>query len=335
MSYESIFKTIDPLIAMIMIMFMANAMKQVDVSDEISWLCRKASINRRWSIFLTSAIVGCLPIPGRISSTSALLDVSTSDVNNKKQLSTLAYVASHHYYLWSPIEKSVMITCAGLGIGYWEFLGVIYPGLICYALGALCLVLTMDLPPTHTPLTYPKRDNLMMIASIFFGIILCLFNLGMSISFLIPFAYCLSRPNVKIKQADLNWKLISIVTAVIVASTFIRQYTDEIMTYVSEAKSDQPIMIALLTMAFSLVLGSSSRFAALVVIGCSLVGPEYLLLFYMIDFLGYFVSPTHKCGSICASIFGVNWIDNQKEISKFALLSILPCIALSLLLMFV
>ena len=63
-------------------------------------------------------------------------------------------------------------------------------------------------------------------------------------------------------------------------------------------------LLSLASFAGAFALGSSSRFGALTVIMASIYGLEYLPWFFAVDFVGYLISPMHKCVAIGMLYFG-------------------------------
>ena len=54
-------------------------------------------------------ISGILPIPGRICVVNALFDSITNKDKTNTKFSFFHYLSTHHYYLWSPLEKTIII----------------------------------------------------------------------------------------------------------------------------------------------------------------------------------------------------------------------------------
>lgn len=106
-----------------------------------------------------------------------------------------------------------------------------------------------------------------------------------------------------------DWKLIGWVALIIALANIARENTDAIKAYLESTGLDINttsgfIMLSLLSFGGAFALGSSSRFGALTVLMASIYGIEYLPWFFAVDFVGYLVSPMHKCVAIGMLYFG-------------------------------
>jgi len=106
-----------------------------------------------------------------------------------------------------------------------------------------------------------------------------------------------------------DWKLIAWVAVIIVAANFARTNTNEIKEFLGNTGLDIQTLsgftlLSLLSFAGAFALGSSSRFGAITVILASIYGIEYLPWFFAVDFVGYLISPMHKCVAIGMLYFG-------------------------------
>ena len=64
--------------------------------------------SKRLFVVVTSAVAGVLPIAGRVSISAGILDTIAPKDERRKHYGILDYLSTHHYYLWSPFEKSVI-----------------------------------------------------------------------------------------------------------------------------------------------------------------------------------------------------------------------------------
>ena len=122
-----------------------------------------------------------------------------------------------------------------------------------------------------------------------------------------------------------DWYTVLFLAVIIVGANFAREYTDQIKTIVS-ANVEHFALVSVIAFTGSLILGSSSRFAAITAICVGLYGIEYLPWFFAIDYAGYMLSPTHKCLFIGKSYFGTDLYQYYKSI--FILCSALILVAL-------
>ena len=84
-------------------------------------------------IILTSILGGVLPIPGRVALSAPLLDaIAPPDKKKRSAFGIIDYLSTHHYYWWSPLEKTIILPMAALGITYREMLSYTFIGTILY-----------------------------------------------------------------------------------------------------------------------------------------------------------------------------------------------------------
>jgi hypothetical protein len=74
------------------------------------------------------------------------------------------------------------------------------------------------------------------------------------------------------------------------------------------------------TFAASLALGSSSRYAAIAVLASLVYGVETFVFFFLVDYAGYLLSPTHKCVWIGKMYFDTPLLAFYRVIAVLALL---------------
>jgi hypothetical protein len=122
-----------------------------------------------------------------------------------------------------------------------------------------------------------------------------------------------------------DWKIIAWVAVIIILANTTRLYTGEIKDFIGNTGIDMnsPVgfgAISLLAFGFAWVLGSSSRFGAIMVILTSLYGIQYLPWFFAVDFAGYILSPMHKCVAIGKMYFGTKLSYYGKLLGGWALL---------------
>ena len=106
-----------------------------------------------------------------------------------------------------------------------------------------------------------------------------------------------------------DWKLVAWVALIICLANIVRTNTNEIKDFLGNTGLDINTLsgftiLSLLSFAGAFALGSSSRFGAITVILSSIYGIEYLPWFFAVDFVGYLVSPMHKCVAIGMLYFG-------------------------------
>lgn len=224
--------------------------------------------SKRLFVVATSAIAGILPIAGRVSISAGILDTIAPKDDRRKHYGILDYLSTHHYYLWSPFEKSVIIPMAVLSLSYVEFMQLMWPLTIIAIVIPFVLIFTLL-----------KEDDVIIQ----------------------------TQKEERIKVEWINWKLLATVAVIIILGNFVREHTDTIKSYL-ENNNWSIVSGAWLGFAGSFLLGSSSRFAAFTAILTSIFGIEYLPLFFAIDYTGYMLSPTHKCFAIGKMYFNTSLV---------------------------
>ena len=312
------------------ILIIAGLLKKHDVLVPVySFFLDKCKSSRLF-LFLTSSTLGVLPIPGRVRVSAALLDsIPTSSTENRKKLGIIDYVSTHHYYFWSPLEKTVILPMAVLSLTYTGFFELIWPMLlitfvyIYWVINNLAdnnfIAIQNNAQPVK--LSYITRylmPLMLGIAGIIAGIdkMVCMGFLA--------FYYTIVTVEKDILSVikKINWGLLASVMLIIVIGNFFKSYTDEVKQFIEGYATQTQAITAVALFGFfgSFALGSSSRFAAICVLSASIFGIEWLPLFFAIDFAGYLISPVHKCTIIGKMYFGTNVLEYYKYLIVWALL---------------
>jgi hypothetical protein len=270
------------LIYLAIIMILAGYARDLRLFAPIYRLIVNKIKSKRAVVALISCVTGVLPITGRVTVSAGFLDtIAPRDKKKRQVFGIIDYLSTHHYYLWSPIEKSVIIPMAALGIGYATFFWTMLPLLIVMFTVILFYIF------------YVMQEEDVEIDT-------SKFNSGERYIEKNPIKY-------------INWGAISILAIIIILGNFAKGYTEEIKTIVESGVSSLALVSAL-AFGGSLVLGSSSRFAAITAICVSVYGIEYLPWFFAIDYAGYMLSPAHKCLTVGKMYFGTPLKDYYKAI---------------------
>jgi hypothetical protein len=227
--------------------------------------------SKRAVVALTSAVSGVLPISGRVAVSAGVLDTLAPNNKKREKFGIVDYLATHHYYFWSPLEKTVILPIAVLGITYTQFLGRVAP-LLFAALVFIMFYIFAVLKEDDIELSITKKKT--------------------SIE--------------EDKQQIVSYvKTLAVVALIIILGNVIGQYSDHVVSFVESARQDGLLIVALIAgFLGSFALGSSSKFGGFTAIAVSIFGIEYLPLFFSVDYAGYILSPTHKCLAIGKSYFG-------------------------------
>ena len=251
-------------------------------------------------------ILGCLPIPGRVVLVSGILDGILNKEDRRENFGVLSYIATHHYYLWSPIEPAVIITIAGMGITYGYYMSVMWPILAVSVVVSIALIAHLmrgcEIDYSKYVVEDAKIDwpNVMPILLLVIAVII-----GVPISYAFAAASAFYIIKLKVTPKELvpaiDIKLIVLLVAIMFAGSFIKSYLD---IKLLGAWATEGLTLALVaSFVLSFVLGSSGKYAAIVVLMLKIFGLKYLPLFYVVDYCGYLIAPTHKCVPIGVRYF--------------------------------
>lgn len=219
--------------------------------------------SKRAVVAMISALTGILPIPGRVSVSAGVLDtISSDDPKSRQKLGMIDYLSTHHYYLWSPLEKTIILPMAAFGLTYWAMLSYMWPLLVgCLGVVLFYLFVILKEEDVNIKPADLKPDR---------------------------------RDGVPDPTTLVDWQLMGLLALIIVFGNFAREYTSEIKQFTDDSGLTI-IQMSVISFIGSFFLGSSSRFAALTVVATTIFGIEYLAWFFALDYAGYILSPVHKC----------------------------------------
>lgn len=261
------------------------------------WISTKVK-SKRALVAIISTISGILPISGRVAVSAGVLDTLAPQNEKRKKFGTIDYLSTHHYYFWSPLEATVLVPMAALGITYFEFLSKIYP-LLGVAIIVILYYIFSVLKEEDIELDFSKKDQV-------------------------------STWKEDRKQVASYAKTLVFVAIVIALGNIAKANSDYIKSILEGSHTNGfLILVAVLGFLASFALGSSSKFAGFTALSTSVFGLEYLPLFFAVDYAGYMLSPVHKCLAIGKSYFGTDLKEYYKAI--FALVT--PIVAVSILLL--
>ncbi len=113
------------------IMISAGLAKEYQLFAPAFAYVRNTFRSNKFVLVILSAVGGILPIEGRVTVSAGLLDtIAPKDGPARERMGIIDYLATHHYYMWSPLEKTVVIPIAAFGLTYGAWLGMIAPLLI-------------------------------------------------------------------------------------------------------------------------------------------------------------------------------------------------------------
>jgi hypothetical protein len=268
-----------------------------------------------------------LPIPGRVTVSAGILDslapsCSSGDKpcqKSRAKFGIIDYLSTHHYYLWSPLEKTVILPMAALGITWSTFMGYMWPlvlisfgyifGYIFWKFKEEDIVINEDLFNN-----FNSKEFILGTLPLFLGILLLAAGIHGWIVFpILTFYYIAYSGIVSLKKLNsfINWWLVGILAIVLVASTFFKSHSKEIGAFITQHSTFFDIHTLVGFLAISAIvfiaawlMGSSGKYAGLVAILLGLYGIDYLVWFLTLEFAAYNLSPMHKCVHIGRMYFG-------------------------------
>ena len=233
-----------------------------------SFLERKIK-SKRLLVALVSTISGVLPVPGRTIISAGALDTLAPDDSRRKNFGLINYLSTHHYYLWSPLEATVLIPLSVLGITYFQFIGMIAP-----------LLITLLLITLYYIFFVLKEDDVVIKK--------------------------VQRKEQEFKlYKSIKWDVALFVTIVIIIGNALKIYSDSLLGFFMNYNSSI-FFAGIIAFVTSFILGSSSKFAGITTLLVSIFGLNYLPLLFSLGYAGYLISPTHKCLVITKTYFGLD-----------------------------
>ena len=274
--------------------------------------------SKKLLIFLISCIGGVLPIPGRVVVSAGILDTMVDRTKTKKRskFGIVDFLSTHHYYWWSPLEKTVIIPMAALGLTYLQYMSYAWLPLLISLLFAfyyIFIVLKEDDVYINKLDSDQNNSTFLAITPIIVSIILLCYSVEPQ--YIFPFTllyymiYC-KEWNLRKLNNYINWKLILLTIGIIFTSELVSSKNTELINYLKSLTVSLNIhtligftVISIIAFTITFVLGSSAKYAGVVAILTSLFGLKYFTYFMTLEFFAYLISPTHKCVLISSFYF--------------------------------
>jgi hypothetical protein len=314
------------LFVLISIMMVSGMAKEHGIFAGTYGFLKSKFKSNRVVIMLLSFVSGILPIEGRATVSAGILDTATGpngDNASRKKLGIIDFLTTHHFYMWSPIEKPVLLPMAAFGLGYAAWIGMIWPLLLvsgmfivlyCWLAVDEHEVEIAESQESNTLWNFIKTTLPFLIAIFSY---MALGGEGPELVFPI-FGALLLYYIVLTKTFDIskllsytNWTTVAIVAVVFASSGYMQEHRAWFEEGVKSIGLDMHTFkgvfyISLLTFLASFSMGSDGKFAALTVLMASAFGKEYLLWFFALDYCGYLLTPMHECVMIGKRYFGTS-----------------------------
>lgn len=290
----------------IFIMISAGLAKEHELFAPAYAYVRNIFRSNKFVLVILSAIGGVLPISGRVTVSAGLLDtLAPKQGPGREKLGIIDYLATHHYYMWSPLEKTVILPLAAFGLTYGAWLGIVWPILVASALFIGWYIFTqikeeeVAISPTKFKISSVVRNVFPMILAIAGYVqtsnyILCFGLLALY------YMVLTGTWNFKKILGYINFELILTVAFVIIVSNYLKAQNSVMQEIISSTIVDPTTfvgmaMISALGFFASFLMGSSGKFIALAVLMAQVFGIEYFLWFFALEYSAYLCSPMHKC----------------------------------------
>lgn len=291
--------------------------------------------SNKFVVVILSAIGGVLPIEGRVTVSAGLLDtVAPKEGAGREKMGIVDYLATHHYYMWSPLEKTVILPIAAFGLTYMTFIGMIAPLLVVSFIFIAWYIWTqvheeqIAIQPTSFKLSSVIRNVLPMVAAI----AVYIYNEHLMIAcfgFLaLYYVFITQQWNFKKLLGYVNWQALAIVAIAIMLGNYFKSNQALFESWVKGGMFDPQTLVGMTIISAigfvaSFLMGSSGKFVAFAVLLAKLFGSEYFLWFFAIDYAGYLLSPTHKCVMVGNRYFGTPLTTYYKALGSWSALLVL------------
>lgn len=303
------------------IMIVAGIAKEKNLFMPLYSYIKDSFKSNRLVLFLISALSGVLPIEGRVTVSAGVLDTITHkgcDHNHGRQkMGIVDYLSTHHYYMWSPLEKTVIIPMATFGLSYLAWLNLVWPLILVSGLfiGYYIFFKVSEEEIAIESVPFKMSAITRNVFPFFVAIGTYIYVGGEKYVFPIfgllalYYIFITQTWNFKKLVSYINWEVLATVALVIVLGNYFKSQESLINEYIKGLGVDVTtftgmLIISLVGFVASFLMGSSGKFIALAVLMSTVFGPQYFLWFFAVDYVGYLLSPTHKCVMVGNRYFG-------------------------------
>ena len=317
---EILIKGQEFLIYLILIMFVTGILKERGYLMDVFKLLKQRVKSKRLVVFLVSLFGGILPIPGRVAISASILNaIAPTDRQKRKKFGVIDYLATHHYYLWSPLEKTVIIPMAVLGLTYMQFMSYIWPLLLISGLYIGYYISSLkedeiEIDVKDEPMNW-KNIGLVVLPFLLTILISCITDYYFA-AFATFTTYLITYSNSWKKLLSyINWQLVFIVAGIIILGNFINSYYSLMESYIKTYNNPKNILVvSVISFLVSFLLGSSTKYASIVSLLTSVFGMHYFVLFFTLEYSAYLISPSHKCLPIGQKYFHTGFMTYLKAL---------------------
>ena len=318
------------------VMLCVGMIKDNNYFDDFIQIISKYIKSKRLIVASVSFFGGCLPIPGRVAVSAGILDTvapkgdTEETCKSRSKFGIVDYLSTHMYYLFSPLEKTIIIPMAVLGLSYMEML---YYTLPLLAVSILYIGYYIFFVLKEEDIIINIQEGFIDWVRFYLGAIPLFLAIGFLVvgfpaEYIFPITavyYIFMSETFDIKKLNsyINWYLMATLAVVIVLANITKSYNGEMLEFIESYGADITtvsgfVMVSLFAFFASFAMGSSGKFAGIVALLGSLYGLEYLTWFIAIEYSAYLLSPAHKCTHIGRLYFGTQFLDYYKVLTKWA-----------------
>jgi hypothetical protein len=314
------------------IMISAGLAKEYQLFAPAFAYVRNTFRSNKFVVVLLSAIGGILPIEGRVTVSAGLLDSVAPKVGpSREKLGIVDYLATHHYYMWSPLEKTVILPIAAFGLTYTAWIGLIAP-LLVVSLAFIAWYIwnqvhdeDIHIAPGNFKLSAVLRNVIPMFVAIGFYIYNPAWMVGCFSILTLYYILITQQWCPKHLLSYIRWDVLIMVGAVIMLGNYMKSHGSDFEAMIKSSAVDPHTFVGMLIIsaigfAASFLMGSSGKFVAIAVLMSQVFGHEYFLWFFAIDFTAYLLSPTHKCVMVGHKYFNTPLGTYYKALGTWGLL---------------
>ncbi len=323
------------------IMITAGLAKEHNLFAPVFAYVRNTFRSNRFVLVIISAIGGVLPIEGRVTVSAGVLDTIAPKITPKMgpvgcsrhKFGIIDYLATHHYYMWSPLEKTVILPIAAFGLTYTAWLAQIWPLMaVSFAFIGFYIYRRVSeqdvaIEPVPFKLSAVIRNIFPFIAAIaayvYVGGESNVFEIFGALA--LYYMFITQTWNWRKLASYINWEVLIVVGAVILLGTYFKTHDSEMQAIIKSLPFDVHSVLGLTIISLagfvaSFLMGSSGKFVAVAVLMAQVFGMEYFLWFFAVDYVGYLLSPTHKCTMVGNRYFGTPLVMYYKALGVWGLL---------------
>jgi len=314
------------------IMISAGLAKEYNLFAPAFAYVRNTFRSNKFVVVLLSAIGGVLPIEGRVTVSAGLLDtVAPKSGHGREKLGIVDYLSTHHYYMWSPLEKTVILPIAAFGLTYTVWLGMIAP-LLVVSLAFIAWYIwnqvhdeEINIAPGNFKISSVLRNVLPMFVAVGFYIYNSHWMVGCFGFLTLYYILITQQWNLKKLLSYVRWDVLIMVGAVIMLGNYMKTHDGAFQAVIKNVGLDPHTFVGMLIISAigfvaSFLMGSSGKFVAIAVLMAQVFGIEYFIWFFAIDFAAYLISPTHKCVMVGHKYFNTPLPTYYKALGAWAIL---------------